>query len=72
MLIDFEIAENSVVSVQPEVVVNEMAHMVKKDPGKSLKLEADSVAYLQLMSRDLDKTLTTIPIPTNGISNTDQ
>jgi len=71
LLSDFGITESFAVFVQPEVAVNGMAYLVKKDPGKSLKLEAGSAAYLHLMSRDLDKTLTTIPIPNDGISDAD-
>jgi len=71
LLSDFGVTESFALFVQPEVAVNGMSMMVNKDPGTSLKVEAGSIAYLHLMSRDLDKTLTTIPIPHDGISDAD-
>jgi len=71
LISDFGVTENYAVFVQPEVGVNTVALLMDNAPGKSLKVEGGGGSYLHILSRDLDKTLTTVPIPSDGISDAD-
>jgi len=71
LISDFGVTESFALFVQPEVSVNFMEYVVKRDPGKSLKVENGAVSYLHLLSRDVDKTITTVQIPYDGISDAD-
>jgi len=69
LLSDFGVTESYAVFVQPEVQVDGMAYLLKKDPGSSIKIGPGAGSYLHVISRDIDQTLTTIPIPNDGISD---
>lgn len=71
LISDFGVTEGYTVFVQPEVGVNGMAMMMDKSPGKSLKVDQGAGSYLHLLSRNSDKTITTIPIQSDGISDAD-